>query len=112
MAIARALGVPGRWTYNAADGRRIDARGPWQHPLLAGFWRLTGWVFILSCWLPVFFEESPVNMVLSCVRSSFLVSSAASWRKSVPLAPPAGHCAITQIRPSSTCVLSGTTVAR
>ena len=63
MAIARTVSVPEHWTYKTANGQRIEARGPWRHPVFARLWRLNGWVFILTCWLPLLMEEPGVNKV-------------------------------------------------
>jgi hypothetical protein len=66
MSMAHALSTPERWTFKTAAGKRMDASGPWRHPLLAGLWTLLGWLFILGWWVPLSVEDALHTKVIGC----------------------------------------------
>ena len=41
------------WTYHTHDGKSFPVYGPWENPVLAGFWGVIGWALVLTCWVPL-----------------------------------------------------------
>jgi hypothetical protein len=85
---ARLLHPRLRWAYVTADGRRVAALGPWRHPLLALLWRVVGWLFVLTCWVPLvhgrddnwFGRAGGVLTLLVLSRMCFVVASKCTAR--------------------------------
>jgi hypothetical protein len=71
-SMARSINPRQRWTYTTQDGLSFPVYGPWRHPFLAAVWKLLGWLFILTCWVHISWDDGKVRGIREVISAIVL----------------------------------------